>query len=142
MIIHDFIEFFFTGHYFILFLQAEIEVERLDQLKASKMKEIALKRQAELEGIYARAHIEIDSAAAQEKIMTIINSGNIEPTELLADMDNQILKAKEEAFGRKEILEKVDRWMSACEEESWLEDYNRVGNNKLLPCPSELTYLL
>ncbi|CAA7397941.1 unnamed protein product [Spirodela intermedia] len=108
--------------------QAEIEVERLDQLKASKMKEIALKRQAELEDIYARAHIEIDSAAAQEKIMSIINSGNIEPTELLADMDNQILKAKEEAFGRKEILEKVDRWMSACEEESWLEDYNRDEN--------------
>ncbi|CAA6661568.1 unnamed protein product [Spirodela intermedia] len=108
--------------------EAEIEVERLDQLKASKMKEIALKRQAELEDIYARAHIEIDSAAAQEKIMSIINSGNIEPTELLADMDNQILKAKEEAFGRKEILEKVDRWMSACEEESWLEDYNRDEN--------------
>ena len=108
--------------------KAEVEVERLDQLKASKMKEIALKKQAELEDIYARAHVEIDSAAAQEKIMTLIDSGNVEPAELLANMDNQILKAKEEALSRKEILEKVEKWMSACEEESWLEDYNRVIN--------------
>ncbi|KAH7689244.1 Microtubule-associated protein MAP65/Ase1/PRC1 protein [Dioscorea alata] len=108
--------------------QAEVEVERLDQLKFSKMKEIALKKQAELEDIYARAHVEIDSAAAQEKIMTLIDSGNVEPAELLANMDNQILKAKEEALSRKDILEKVEKWMSACEEESWLEDYNRDDN--------------
>lgn len=90
------------------------------------MKEIAFKRQGELEEIFARAHIEIDSVAAQEKIMTLIDSGNVEPAELLADMDNQIAKAKEEAHSRKEILDKVEKWMSACEEESWLEDYNRV----------------
>ncbi|XP_010270085.1 PREDICTED: 65-kDa microtubule-associated protein 1-like [Nelumbo nucifera] len=108
--------------------QAEVEVERLDQLKASRMKEIALKRQAELEEIYAHAHIEIDSVAAQEKIMALIDSGNFEPSELLADMDNQIAKAKEEAISRKEILDKVEKWMSACEEESWLEDYNRDEN--------------
>ncbi|CAN6471997.1 unnamed protein product [Victoria cruziana] len=108
--------------------QAEMEVERLDQLKASKMKEIAFKKQAELEEIYARAHIEIDSEAAREKILLLIDSGNVEPSELLADMDNQILQAKEEAFSRKEIMEKVEKWMSACEEESWLEDYNRDEN--------------
>ena len=103
-----------------------MEVERLDELKYSRMKEIALKKQTELEEIYARAHIEVDSVAAQEKITAIINSGKIEPAELFADMDSQILKAREEVLGRKEILDKVDRWMSACEEESWLEDYNRV----------------
>ncbi|KAJ4981109.1 hypothetical protein NE237_031946 [Protea cynaroides] len=108
--------------------QAEVEVERLDLLKASRMKEIALKKQAELEEIYARAHIEIDSEAAQEKIMALIDSGNIEPSELLADMDNQNVKAKEEALSRKEILDKVEKWMSACEEESWLEDYSRDEN--------------
>ncbi|CAA6672366.1 unnamed protein product [Spirodela intermedia] len=108
--------------------QAEAEVERLDQLKSSKMKEIAAKKQAELEEIYTRAHIEIDSVAAREKIMAIIDSGNIEPYELIADMDNQILKAREEALSRKEILERVDKWMSTCEEESWLEDYNRDEN--------------
>lgn len=108
--------------------QAEVEVERLDQLKASRMKEIAFKRQGELEEIFARAHIEIDPVAAREKIMTLIDSGNVEPAELLADMDNQIAKAKEEAHSRKEILDKVEKWMSACEEESWLEDYNRDEN--------------
>ncbi|XAR56739.1 hypothetical protein NMG60_11037324 [Bertholletia excelsa] len=108
--------------------QAEVEVEKLDQLKASRMQEIAFKKQAELEEIYACAHVEIDSEAAREKIMALIDSGNVEPSELLADMDNQIVKAKEEALSRKEILDKVEKWMSACEEESWLEDYNRDDN--------------
>ncbi|KAK8648618.1 hypothetical protein V6N13_129367 [Hibiscus sabdariffa] len=108
--------------------QAEIEVERLDQLKASRMKEIAFKKQVELEEIFARVHIEIDPEAAREKIMALIDSGNVEPTELLADMDNQIAKAKEEAHSRKEILDRVEKWMSTCEEESWLEDYNRDEN--------------
>ncbi|EOY12221.1 hypothetical protein QUC31_001709 [Theobroma cacao] len=108
--------------------QAEVEVERLDQLKSSRMKEIAFKRQVELEEIFARAHIEIDPEAAREKIMSLIDSGNVEPAELLADMDNQIAKAKEEALSRKEILDRVEKWMSACEEESWLEDYNRDEN--------------
>lgn len=108
--------------------QAEVEVERLDQLKASRMKEIAFKKQAELEEIFARAHIEIDPEAAREKIMALIESGNVEPAELITDLDNQIVKAREEALSRKEILEKVEKWMSTCEEESWLEDYNRDDN--------------
>ncbi|XP_047334941.1 65-kDa microtubule-associated protein 1-like [Impatiens glandulifera] len=108
--------------------QAEVEVERLDLLKASKMREIAFKKQGELEEIYARVHVEIDPEAAREKIISLIESGNFEPSELLADMDNQIGKAKEEAVSRKDILDKVEKWMSACEEESWLEDYNRDDN--------------
>ncbi|KAK9155463.1 hypothetical protein Sjap_002943 [Stephania japonica] len=108
--------------------QAEVEVERLDQLKSSRMKEIAFKKQAELEDIYAHAHIEIDPEAARERIMALIDSGNVEPSELLADMDNQIMKAKDEVLSRKEILDKVEKWMSACEEESWLDDYNRDEN--------------
>jgi len=108
--------------------QAEVEVQRLDKLKYSKMKEIAFKKQTELEDIYAGAHIVIDTAAAHEKILALIEAGNIEPSELIADMDSQIAKAKEEALSRKDILDKVERWMSACEEESWLEDYNRDDN--------------
>ena len=81
-----------------------------------------------LEDIYAHAHIEIDSVVAQEKIMSLIDSGNVEPSKSLADMDHQIVKAKEEALSRKEILEKIEKWMSACEEESWLEDYSRDDN--------------
>ncbi|KAL4565906.1 hypothetical protein LXL04_030012 [Taraxacum kok-saghyz] len=77
-----------------LIQQAEVEVERLDKLKFSRMKEIAFKRQNELEEIFSHAHIEIDSQAARQKILALIDSGNVEPSELLADMDNQIIKAK------------------------------------------------
>ncbi|KAJ3694641.1 hypothetical protein LUZ60_000018 [Juncus effusus] len=108
--------------------QAEVEVERLDQLKSSKMKEIALKKQSELEDIYTNAHVIIDSKSAREKLMIIIDGGNVEPSELIADMDDQIVRAKEEALSRKDILDKVERWMSACDEESWLEDYNQDHN--------------
>ncbi|KAJ6724595.1 PROTEIN REGULATOR OF CYTOKINESIS 1 PRC1-RELATED [Salix viminalis] len=108
--------------------QAEAEVERLDQLKTSRMKEIAFKKQAELEEIYVHVHVEIAPDVARDKIMAVIDSGNVEPAELLADMDNQISRAKEEAISRKEILDKVEKWMLACEEESWLEDYNRDEN--------------
>ncbi|XP_076949058.1 65-kDa microtubule-associated protein 1-like [Bidens hawaiensis] len=111
-----------------LIKQAEVEVERLDELKASRLKEIALKNQSEVEEIFALAHIEHDAKAAREKIMALIDSGNVEPAELLADMDAQVIKAKEEALSRKDILDKVEKWMSACEEESWLEDYSRDNN--------------
>ncbi|XP_020588607.1 65-kDa microtubule-associated protein 1-like [Phalaenopsis equestris] len=106
--------------------QAEEEVERLDKLKASRMKEIAMKKQAELEEIYAHAHMDFDSAEAEKKIVALIEFGNVEPSELFVEMDDKILKAKEEALNRREILEKVEKWMSACEEESWLDDYNRI----------------
>ena len=46
---------------------------------------------------------------------------------VLEQIELQVAKIKEEAFSRKEILEKVDKWLAACEEESWLEQYNRVG---------------
>ena len=42
-------------------------------------------------------------------------------------MDDQISKAKEEAFSRKVIMEKVEKWMSAREEERWLEEYSMVN---------------
>lgn len=45
---------------------------------------------------------------------------------MLEQIDSEIAKVKEEASSRKEILEKVEKWMTACEEESWLEEYNRV----------------
>lgn len=46
---------------------------------------------------------------------------------MLDEIELKIARAKEEALSRKEILEKVEKWMAACEEESWLEKYNRVG---------------
>lgn len=55
-----------------------------------------------------------------------MHSGMVDPSELLNNIEEQITKAKEEALSRKEILEKMEKWMSACEEEGWLEDYNKV----------------
>lgn len=46
---------------------------------------------------------------------------------VLEQIELQVAKIKEEAFSRKEVLEKVEKWLAACEEESWLEEYNRVG---------------
>lgn len=45
---------------------------------------------------------------------------------MLEQIDSEIAKVREEASSRKEILEKVEKWMTACEEESWLQEYNRV----------------
>ncbi|CAG7905245.1 unnamed protein product [Brassica rapa] len=55
-------------------------------------------------------------------------SGVKDPEQLLEQIDSEIAKVKEEASSRKEILEKVEKWMTACEEESWLEEYNRDDN--------------
>ncbi|KAG0500314.1 hypothetical protein HPP92_000386 [Vanilla planifolia] len=85
-------------------------------------------QQVELEEIFARAHILVDSAAEEEKIMALIESGNVEAADLFSKMDDKILKAREEALSRRETLEKVEKWMSTCEEENWLEDYSRDQN--------------
>lgn len=45
---------------------------------------------------------------------------------ILEHIELEVSKVKEEAFSRKEILEKVEKWMSAREEEEWLEEYNQV----------------
>jgi protein regulator of cytokinesis 1 len=50
----------------------------------------------------------------------------VDPTQLLSQMEKQIVQAKQEALTRKEILEKMEKWMSTCDEEGWLDDYNKV----------------
>ena len=47
---------------------------------------------------------------------------------MLEQIELQIANVKEESFSGKEILEKVEKWLTACEEESWLEEYNRDDN--------------
>lgn len=51
----------------------------------------------------------------------------MDPASVLEQIELQIAKVKEEAFSRKEILEKIDKWLAACDEECWLEEYNRVS---------------
>ncbi|KAL8142206.1 hypothetical protein V2J09_015238 [Rumex salicifolius] len=107
---------------------AEAEVLRLDNLKSSKMKELILRRKSELEEICRKSHMVIDVWGAAQYSVEAIDSGAIDPGHLLDQIDLQISKAKEEAFSRKEILERVDKWKTAREEESWLEEYNRDDN--------------
>ncbi|KAF6161455.1 hypothetical protein GIB67_009334 [Kingdonia uniflora] len=107
--------------------QAEAEVERLDQLKASKMKELFLKKEMELQEICKRTHMEIPSELEMDSIFNFINSGEICHADLTT-MDGQISKAKEETLSRMDILEKVEKWISSCDEEHWLEEYDRDEN--------------
>ncbi|KAK2636782.1 hypothetical protein Ddye_031574 [Dipteronia dyeriana] len=108
--------------------QAEAEVKRLDQLKASKMKELFLKKQNELEGICNNSHMEIPSQSEMDKIINFINSGEMDHADLLTSMDEQISRAKEEASSRKAIMEKVEKWILARDEERWLEEYSTDEN--------------
>lgn len=108
--------------------QAAAEVERLTKLKASRMKELVMKRRSELEEICRMTHIEPDASTAVEKSNALIDSGLVDPSELLANIEAQITKAKDEALSRKEIMDRIERWLSACEEENWLEDYNLDEN--------------
>lgn len=108
--------------------QTEAEVERLTKLKASRMKELVFKRRSELEEICKRSHIEPDTSTAPEKTNAMIDSGLVDSSELLANIEAQIEKAKEECISRKEIMDRINKWLMACEEESWLEDYNQDQN--------------
>ncbi|XP_011024708.1 PREDICTED: 65-kDa microtubule-associated protein 6-like isoform X1 [Populus euphratica] len=108
--------------------QASTEVERLTKLKASRMKELVMKRRSDLEDVCKMTHIEPDTSTNPEKSTALIDSGLVDPSELLANIEAQIVRAKEEALSRKEIMDRIDRWLSACEEENWLEDYNQDTN--------------
>ncbi|RVW15136.1 65-kDa microtubule-associated protein 5 [Vitis vinifera] len=105
--------------------QTEVEIERLKVLKASKMKELVLKRQNELEEIYRGVHMDLDTDAARQTLVSLIDSGNVDLSDLLSGIDDQIVKAKEQALSRKDILDKVEKWKYASDEENWLDDYER-----------------
>ncbi|KAJ6853509.1 65-kDa microtubule-associated protein 3-like [Iris pallida] len=103
----------------------EAEVMRLEELKASKMKELVYKKKIELEELLRRTHL------VEEQYNTIeaaIKNGAVDPSLVLEQIEIQISRIKDEAFSRKEILERVEKWLAACDEESWLEEYNRDEN--------------
>ncbi|KGN51608.1 65-kDa microtubule-associated protein 5 [Cucumis sativus] len=108
--------------------QVEVEVERLNILKTSKMRELIFKRQTELEEIYEGVHMDIDSDAARKTLTSLIDSSNVDLSNLLSSMDDQVSEAKEQALSRKDILDKVEKWQFALQEEKWLEDYERDDN--------------
>lgn len=59
----------------ILPQQASAEVEELTKLKASRMKELVMKKRSELEDICRKTHIEPDSNTAADKSNVMIDSG-------------------------------------------------------------------
>ncbi|XP_073021385.1 65-kDa microtubule-associated protein 3 isoform X1 [Primulina eburnea] len=104
------------------------EVSRLEELKVSKMKELVLKKKAELEDICRKTHLIVESDSTVDIAVDAIESGAVDAAYVLEQIELHIARVKEEALGRKEILEKVEKWKAACEEESWLEEYNRDDN--------------
>ncbi|XP_010512415.1 PREDICTED: 65-kDa microtubule-associated protein 4 isoform X2 [Camelina sativa] len=104
------------------------EVTRLSKLKITKIKEVILRKKLELEEISRKMHMATEVLKSENFSVEAIESGVKDPEQLLEQIDSEIAKVKEEASSRKEILEKVEKWMSACEEESWLEEYNRDDN--------------
>ncbi|CAA7043738.1 unnamed protein product [Microthlaspi erraticum] len=108
--------------------QVSAEVDSLSKLKASKMKELVMKRRSELEDLCRLTHIQPDTSTSAEKSSALIDSGLVDPSELLANIEAQINKIKDEAQSRKDIMDRIDRWLSACEEENWLEEYNLDEN--------------
>ncbi|KZV51897.1 hypothetical protein F511_09161 [Dorcoceras hygrometricum] len=101
------------------------EVSRLEEMKTRKLKDLVLKKKAELEDIYRKTKLIPET---DEATNSVIESGAIDAASVLEQIELQIARAKEEALSRKEVLEKVEKWMAACEEESWLEEYNRDDN--------------
>ncbi|KAK4849053.1 hypothetical protein QYF36_020281 [Acer negundo] len=104
----------------------EGEVSRLEQFKSVKIKEVILKKRLELEEICRKTHMVTEGH--QEYSIEAIESGPVDPLYLLEQTELQIANAKEEAFSRKEILDKVEKWFAAREEECWLEEYSRDDN--------------
>ncbi|XP_058724174.1 65-kDa microtubule-associated protein 6-like isoform X2 [Vicia villosa] len=108
--------------------KASAEVEKLAKLKASRMKELVFKKRSELEEICRLTHIEPDTSTAAEKASALIDSGLVDPCELLANIEAQIVKAKDEALSRRDVTDRIDKWLFACEEENWLDEYSQDDN--------------
>ncbi|KMZ68083.1 65-kDa microtubule-associated protein 5 [Zostera marina] len=107
---------------------AEKEVEKLNILKASKMRELILKKQTELEEIYKSVCMDFDIDSTNQMLVNLIESGVKDLSEVLSDMDVQIANAKEQALSRKDILDRVEKWKHSCSEETWLDDYEMDQN--------------
>ncbi|XP_058205730.1 65-kDa microtubule-associated protein 3-like [Rhododendron vialii] len=106
----------------------EAEVSRLEELKASKMKELVSRKRLELEEICQKMHLIPESNSAVEIAIEAVESGELDPACVLEQIELQIGKAKEEAYSRIEILDKIEKWLAAREEECWLEEYNMDDN--------------
>uniref|UniRef100_A0A0E0CEU1 65-kDa microtubule-associated protein 3 n=1 Tax=Oryza meridionalis TaxID=40149 RepID=A0A0E0CEU1_9ORYZ len=105
----------------------EAEVVRLERLKECRMKDLVLKKYDELNEIRRRAHVPVENEDDAMMMFDAIDS-DAERSLILERLEVQISEAKDEEFSRKDVLEKIEKWQAALEEESWLEEYNRNEN--------------
>ncbi|AQK60848.1 65-kDa microtubule-associated protein 3-like isoform X1 [Zea mays] len=103
----------------------EAEVMRLENLKECRMRELVVKKHEELKEIRRRARLPEDDTTVM--VFDAMDS-DAERAMILERLELQISKAKDLEFSRKDVLEKMDRWQAALEEESWLEEYSRNEN--------------
>ncbi|XP_051195428.1 65-kDa microtubule-associated protein 3 isoform X1 [Lolium perenne] len=114
--------------------EVEAEVARLEGLKGRRMKDLLARKRGELREIQRRARIVSAVAAAEEdhgEEMLVLDDdgeGVAERTLVLARLDTQISEARDEEISRKDVLERMERWQAALEEETWLEEYSRNEN--------------
>ncbi|KAK9742568.1 hypothetical protein RND81_03G182600 [Saponaria officinalis] len=97
------------------------------------MIELVLKKRAELEEICRKTHLLPEGDGETPSLVAVIETGALDPGPILEQIEMEVSKVKEEAFSRKEILERVEKWLSAREEEEWLEEYN-MDENKYNAC--------
>ncbi|KAL5208806.1 hypothetical protein ABZP36_033241 [Zizania latifolia] len=105
----------------------EAEVARLESLKECRMKDLVLKKYGELKEIRRRAHIPLEDEGHAMMMFDAIDS-DAERSVILERLELQISEAKDEEFSRRDVLERMEKWQAALEEESWLEEYNRNEN--------------
>ncbi|BAF07664.1 65-kDa microtubule-associated protein 3 [Oryza sativa Japonica Group] len=105
----------------------EAEVVRLERLKECRMKDLVLKKYDELNEIRRRAHVPVENEDDAMMMFDAIDS-DAKRSLILERLEVQISEAKDEEFSRKDVLEKMEKWQAALEEESWLEEYNRNEN--------------
>ncbi|KAG8057991.1 hypothetical protein GUJ93_ZPchr0002g26675 [Zizania palustris] len=106
----------------------EAEVARLEILKECRMKDLVLKKYGELKEIRRRAHIPLEDEGHTMMLFDAIDS-DAERSAILERLEVQISEAKDEEFSRRDVLERMEKWQAALEEESWLEEYNRVDTS-------------
>ncbi|XP_037449678.1 65-kDa microtubule-associated protein 3-like [Triticum dicoccoides] len=112
--------------------EVEAEVARLEGLKGRRMKDLLARKRGELREIRLRARIvsaqEEEDGGSDEVVSDDGCADAAERSLVLERLDARISEARDEEFSRKEVLERMERWQAALEEESWLEEYNRDEN--------------
>ncbi|KAM3295902.1 hypothetical protein ACQJBY_038303 [Aegilops geniculata] len=112
--------------------EVEAEVARLEGLKGRRMKDLLARKRGELREIRLRARIvsaQQEEEEGGEEVVSDDGCADVAERSLVLErLDARISEARDEEFSRKEVLERMERWQAALEEESWLEEYNRNEN--------------